>query len=252
MTTFPLLQDIQRSSIDVQFVDEHRIFGVSHGLDPDSPQLVTLLDTSTSAENPQEPREIVFELGNLEGPVSLIEGTHAQGAKLGPSFRTNPKKHVLGIACTPISQQHRSFVINYESLCTIASENESSSHIPWDFWKHKTTQIGHYTGFSPSLTLVGPRAFVMGEDNSQGPQLWCFDFTPGAYRSTKRLDPSSEVAPPPCDPLRDAAGLASGMVQVEVDRLGGYGLVFLRKLAGQSQPAAPFSFVGYCFLVYPG
>ena len=196
MTTFPLLQDIRRSSIDVQFVDEHRIFGVSHGLDPDSPQLVTLLDTSTSAENPQEPREIVFELGNLEGPVSLIEGTHAQGAKLGPSFRTNPKKHVLGIACTPISQQHRSFVINYESLCTIASENESSSHIPWDFWKHKTTQIGHYTGFSPSLTLVGPRAFVMGEDNSQGPQLWCFDFTPGAYRSTKRLDPPSEVAPP--------------------------------------------------------
>ena len=78
--TFPLLQDIRHSSIDVQFVDEHRIFGVSHGLDPGSPQLVTLLDTSTSAKNAQEPREIVFELGNLEGPVSLIEGTHAQGA----------------------------------------------------------------------------------------------------------------------------------------------------------------------------
>ena len=88
-TTFPRLQDIRRRSIHVQFVDEHRIFGVSHGLDPDSPQLVTLLDTSHPAGNPQELREIEFGLDNTEGPISLMEGTYAQGAKLGSSFRTN-------------------------------------------------------------------------------------------------------------------------------------------------------------------
>ena len=137
----------------------------------------------------------MFEVDNPQGLVSLIEGTHVQGAKLGSTFRTNPKKHILGIGSF-FRAPERSFVIDYESICTIASENKSSTRIPWDVWKHKTTRIGHYTGFSPAITLVGPRAFVVSEDATHGPRMWTFDFTPGACRSVEHLDPSSEVVPP--------------------------------------------------------
>ena len=195
MTTFPRLQDIRRRSMHVQFVDEHRILGVSHGLDPDSPQLVTLLDTSHPAGNPQELREIEFGLDNTEGPISLMEGTYAQGAKLGSSFRTNRKNHVLCIAYKPTSQRYQYLVIDYESVCAVASKNEPSSHIPWDFWKHKTTQIAYYPEFSSPPMLVGPRAFSVSRDGGDGPMIWSFDFTPGACHFIGQLDPSSKVMP---------------------------------------------------------
>ena len=178
----------------LQFVDEHRIFGVPSATNMGSnlPRLVTLLDTSAPAENPRRPKEMEFELDNEKGTASLIEGTYAQGAKIGSSFRTNRKKHVLGIAHT----SPHTFVIDYESICAIASENKSSSRIPWDLWKHKTTQIGHYTftEASSSLVLAGPRAFSIS--GSGGLWVRSFDFTPGACRFIEKPSPSSGVVSP--------------------------------------------------------
>ena len=172
------------------------MFGVSCDSDPGLPWLVTLLDTFALHEDPQKPTEIVFELDNGGWRITLMEGTHVQGANLGSSFRTNRKEHVLGIAYTV--DPEKSFVIDYESICAIASENKTSSRIPWDLWRHKTTRIGHYTRFEPFLKLVGRRAFAMREESAHSRRPWVrsFDFTPGACRFVEQLDPSSEVVPP--------------------------------------------------------
>ena len=180
----------------IQFVDEHRIFGVPYATISGSglPKWVTLLDTSAPAENPRRPKEMEFELDDAEGPASLIKGTYVQGAKLGSSFRTDRKKHVLGIVHTYNSG--KTFVIDYESICAIASENKSSSRIPWDLWKHKTTRIGYYAESSSSLMLAGPRAFSISRNERDELLIWSFDFTPGACRHIEELGPSSKVVPP--------------------------------------------------------
>ena len=131
--------------------------------------------------------------------VSLLAGTHAQDARLGSPFRTHSKGHFLGIGHRVTSEQ--SFAINYENICAIATENWSSSRIPWNIWKHRTTQIGRYPQSPLSTMFIGPRAFEVPEDIFHGPWVRSFDFTPGARRFTKPPDPSTEVEPQPVSRL---------------------------------------------------
>ena len=150
--------------------------------------MITLIDTSLPTDDPQNPREVEFKLDDVESPhfASLLAGTHVQGAKLGSPFRTNPRGHFL---C--IKHNDTAFVINYESICAIATENWSSSPIPWDTWKHKTTQVGRYIRPRSSAMFVGPRAFVVPEEVTESfhaPRIRSFDFTPDARRFTKPLD----------------------------------------------------------------
>lgn len=180
-----------------QFVDEYRIFGVSHGSSRPSRWFIVLWDTSTPAEDPQKPTEVEFELDSANPEICLLEGSHVQGAMLGSPFRTNQGTHVSCISHIRATERDRSFVIDYESICALASQNKSSLRIPWDLWKHKTTQIGHYTGYGHMLKFVGPRAFETRLTQGSG-GLWVrsYDFTPGARRSVERSGVPSEVFPP--------------------------------------------------------
>jgi hypothetical protein len=187
--TRSLSQEICRLFIEVQFIDEYQVFGVSIDFGVDQPTLVTLMDTSAPVEDSYEPREIVFELDYGEKPFALIEGTYSRGAKLGSSFRSNCKRHVLGIECASV------FVINYESICAIASEHKQSSRIPWDVWKHKTMQVEFPAGSPPYVMLAGPRTFVVGKGGPGERWIKSFDLTPGACRLVEQSDPSSEAAP---------------------------------------------------------
>ena len=119
----------------------------------------------------------------------------SETSHLERSPSANRKNHVLCIAYKPTSQRYQYLVIDYESVCAIASKNEPSSHIPWDFWKHKTTQIAYYPEFSSPPMLVGPRAFSVSRDGGDGPMVWSFDFTPGACHFIGQLGPSSKVMP---------------------------------------------------------
>lgn len=98
--------------------------------------MATLIDTSVPTKHPRKSMEVEFELDGVESvpSFSLQAGTHAQGARLGSPFRTNRMSH-LCIKHTDPSRRHQSFVINYESMCAIASENKPFSCIPWDVWK---------------------------------------------------------------------------------------------------------------------
>ena len=185
-----------RYSLRVQFVDEYRIFGVSNGSDLSSRSFVILLDTSTPAEDPQKPREVEFELDGADPAVCLLEGSRAQGVMLDSPFRTNRGTNVLCISHIRDAERDKSFVIDYESICALASQNKSSLRIPWDLWKHKTTRIGHYAGYGNSLKFVGPRAFLIGETRPPR-ETWArsYDFTPGMRRSAEQSDLPSEVVP---------------------------------------------------------
>jgi hypothetical protein len=149
------------------------------------------MDTSAPVEDLRKPRQIEFELDHAEPLdwVYLSEGTYAQAARIGPSFRTDRKRHVLSV-CT--SNRSRSFVIDYGSICAIASGNEAASCIPWNLWKHKTTPLDQDTKFTTALELVGPRVLELREEPHQGPSLRSRDFTPGACRFTKQIDTSSD------------------------------------------------------------
>lgn len=183
-----------RRAQTAQFVDEYRIFGVSNDVGPSSRWSVTLFDTSSPVEDPQRPKEIEFELNYDHAEslhsIRLDEGTYTQGARLGSPFFTDRKKHILCITPVCPPEYTWSLVIDYESICGIASENETASRIPWDIWKHKTTLIDQCTGFTTAIACVGPRVLVMSKKPYQGPWLRSFDFTPGACRYTKQIDTS--------------------------------------------------------------
>lgn len=153
------------------FVDEHRIFAVSSDLSPSPRWSVTLFDTSAPVEDPQRPKEIEYELEYDESPrlIHLTKGTHPRGARLGSPFQTDHKRHVLGIisAC-PTSACSRTIVIDYESIRSIASENEIASRIPWDLWKNKTnTLIDRHMEPTTTVKFVGPRILAISEDPHQ-------------------------------------------------------------------------------------
>ena len=156
---------------------------------PSSPWSVTLLDTSAPVEDPRKPREIEFELDRerLSDRIYLAEGTYTQGARLSSPLRTDRKRHLLSV-CTPEPSQ--SFVVDYGSICAIASENEGASCIPWDLWKHKTTPLDRDTEFTAAFEFVGPRLLEIRAEPQQGPSLQSFDFTPRARRFTKQIDTS--------------------------------------------------------------
>jgi len=187
-----------RLSQNVQFVDEHRIFGVSKAIDPGSRWSVTLLDTSVSVEDPRKPREIEFGLDFVEPPaVNLTEGTYARGARQGSPFRTDRKRHILCI--TPVNAsghtRHPGLVVDYGSICAIASENETTSSIPWDLWKHKTTPFRECLEHTVDLAFVGPRLLMVNKQPHQGLSFRSYDFTPGACRFIKQADRSFDDPP---------------------------------------------------------
>jgi hypothetical protein len=188
------LQDVSRRSQNFQFVDEYRIFGASTLMSHRPRWSVTLLDTSAPVDDPHKPREIEFALGRVGSfdQILLTEGTYAQGARLGSPFRTDRKRHVLSIKLICAPEPSQSFVIDYGSICTIASENEAASSIPWNLWKHKTTPFDRDTAFTRALGLVGPRVLELRENPRQGSPLRLFDFTPGACRFTKQINTSSD------------------------------------------------------------
>ena len=197
----PTIQDIVRHSHTVQFVDEYRIFGVSETVDPYSRWSVTLLDTSAPAEDPQKPTEIEFRLDHVESldGIYLGRGTYIQETRQGSPFRTDRKRHMLRLKCvsapgyTPPTTPE--FVIDYGSISAIASENESTSCIPWDFWKHKVVPFDQHVESAAALYFVGPRMLAISTVPYQGPSLHSFDFTPGACRLTKQIDASLDDEP---------------------------------------------------------
>jgi hypothetical protein len=147
------------------------------------------MDTSAPVEDPHKPREVEFELkhtGSLTC-IHLTEGTYTQGARLGSPFRTDRKRHVLSVRTPERSQP---FVIDYGSICAIASENEAALYIPWNLWKHKTTPLDRDIEHTMALEVVGPRVLEIRKKAYQGPSLRSFDFTPGACRFTKQIDTS--------------------------------------------------------------
>jgi len=205
---------------------------VSQAVGPGSRWSVTLLDTSVPVEDPREPREIEFELNNAES-LRLIhykQGTYARGARLGSPFWTDRKGHVLCIKFVwaprfvpnPAICNHplldsggsgsadpglrrdywvpgcdQTFVIDYESICAIASKNGAALCIPWDLWKHETMPIDLQLGFPDALQFVGPRVLVIDDELYQGPSLRSLDFIPGARRFKKihtSLDAASRYA----------------------------------------------------------
>jgi len=126
-------------------------------MDPSLRWSVILLDTTAPVEDPQEPRKIEFGLDDTESVdfLSLKKGTYSRGARTGSLFRTDRKRHVLRIV--PL------FAIDYESICSIASENETTSYIPWDHWKHKTMTSDQHIDFTAVIGFAGPRKFVVSE-----------------------------------------------------------------------------------------
>lgn len=183
------------------------MFGVSKAMDPGSWWSFTLLDTSAPVEDPQKPREIEFELdytqvlchSQLLDSAHLARGTYTQGGRQASPFRTDRKNHVLGITriytsgySPPFSPE---FVIDYGSICTIASENKTASSIPWDLWKHKATLLDRYVESATAIESVGPRVLAVSKKPYQGPSLRLFDFTPGACRFTKQIDTSFDDDP---------------------------------------------------------
>ena len=167
-------------------------------MDSGSRWSVTLLDTSVSVEDPQKPREIEFGLNFADPPaIHLREGTYIRGARQGSPFWTDRKRHVLCITPAYASRctQHFKFVIDYGSICAIASENGTASRIPWDLWKHKITQLHEHTESTLALGFVGPRVLTISRKPYQGPLIRSLDFTPGACRFTKQIDTSFEDAP---------------------------------------------------------
>ena len=153
------------------------------------------MDTSVPVEDPQKPKEIEFELDYAEPLYSfrLKRGTYARGAKLGSLFQTDRKRHVLCI--TSMGVNVRSFVFDYESICAIASERETTSRVPWDVWKHKTLVADPHVVFTTAAKFVGPRKLAISRKSHQGSFLRSFDFTPDTCRYTKQIDKSLDDAP---------------------------------------------------------
>jgi len=145
------------------------------------------LDTSVPVEDPRKPKEIEFELGHPEplNSVFLRRGTYLRGAKVGSLFQTDRKRHLLRI--TLIGAHSESLVVDYESICAIASERETTSRIPWDLWKYKTLLVNQYVEFWTAGELVGPRELVISYNPCHGSFLVSFDFTPGACRHSKQI-----------------------------------------------------------------
>ena len=170
-------------------------------MDPGARWSVSLLDTSTPVEDPQKSREIEFGLDNVESlnRLHLTTGTYAQGARQRSPFWTDRKKHILCITriytpgFSPPSAPE--FAIDYGSICAIASENKTTSYIPWDLWKHRVTPLDRYVEFTMALEPIGPRVLVISKKPYQGPSLRSFDFTPGACRFTKQIDTSFDDEP---------------------------------------------------------
>jgi len=157
---------------------------------------VILLDTAAPVGNPQKPRETEFGLDDTESVefLYLKEGTYARGARTGSLFRTDRRRHVLGIVLTS-SPDPPSFAIDYESICSVASENETTSYIPWDRWKHKTMTSDRHMEFTAATEFTGPRKLVISEmPHPWVLSLWSVDFTPGARRYTRRVDTSLDDA----------------------------------------------------------
>ena len=173
------------------------MFGVSEAMDPDSRSLVTLLDTSAPVEDPQKPREIEFGLDPEEwfDRIDLVKGKYTQGTRWqGSPFRTDRKRHVLYLdpvsylSCC-IAPSVPGLVIDYGSICAIASENKTASCIPWDLWKHKVVSLDQDVEFAATfLKPVGPRVLGIIQEPPQGPSLHSFDFTPGVCRSAEEID----------------------------------------------------------------
>ena len=141
------------------------------------------MDTSVSVEDPQKPREIEFGLDFAEPPmVRLTEGTYAQGARQDSPFWTDRNRHILCITPVHTSRypRHFEFVVDYGSICAVASENGTASFIPWDLWKHKTTLLHEHTESTLALELVGPRVLTISRKPYQAPLIRSLDFTPGA------------------------------------------------------------------------
>jgi len=174
------------------------MFGVRKAMDPGPQWLATLFDTSASVEDPKKPKEIGFELGFAEPDgVYLKEGSYVRRAGQGSPFWTDRKKHVLCIVPVYTSgcTQNHEFVIDYGSICAIASENGSTSRVPWDLWKHKTTRLRECGRYPQALAFVGPRVFTIDEEPHQGALIRSLDFTPSACRSTEQTDTPSGDAP---------------------------------------------------------
>jgi hypothetical protein len=85
-------------------------------------------------------------------------------------------------------------VIDYGSICAIASENEAASSIPWNLWKPRTIPSDQDMGFTMVSESIGPRVLQLEEKPNEGPSLRSVDFTPGACRLTKRIDTSLDDA----------------------------------------------------------
>lgn len=172
---------------------------MSSDLSPSPRWSVTLFDTSAPVEDPQRPKEIEYELEYDESPrlIHLTKGTHPRGARLGSLFQTDHKRYVLGIiSVCPTSACSRTIVIDYESIRSIASENEIASRIPWDLWKNKTnTLIDRHMEPTTTVKFVGPRILAISEDPHQGPVLRSFDFTSGVRRCTEKIDMYLDDAP---------------------------------------------------------
>ena len=170
---------------------------MSNELDPNWRWTVILLDTTAPVGDPQKPREIKFGLDDTKSFdfVYLKKGTYARGARAGSLFRTDRKRHVLSIMITP-SPDLPPFAIDYGSICSIASENETTSYIPWDRWKHKTMISDRHMEFTAVTELVGPRKLTVSEmPHPWVLTLWSVDFTPRARRYARRVYTSLDDAP---------------------------------------------------------
>ena len=162
--------------------------------DEDTRWGVILIDTAP-VEDPRAPKVIEFDLGDT-GPVSCVrvsKGSYSRGARLGAPFQTDLKSHILGMMTnSPLDKLPEPFQVNYGSICSVASEDETASFVPWDLWKHKTTGVGHHADRALVGEYVGPRKLEIVA--SPGPEviLRSFDFTPGAWRYTKKSDASPQ------------------------------------------------------------